>query len=163
MLIVCISASVPASRCRALGAAEAPESKLLLGGDETREHPERMQGGNLQLWRSQGGVWEWWENGEFGVDGCLLFMHELEHNFLAVIPLHGISSRQEVSIIDRKGSVGTHFLRMVNYASFRLSCVLVGVYTVYTKYQNSDKVSMFLCNVCTRWVQGRVGWFGGKI
>ncbi len=50
----------------------------------------------------------------------LMFLLELEHNFLSVIPLHGISSRQEVSIIDRKGSVGTHFLRMVNYALFKL-------------------------------------------
>lgn len=36
------------------------------------------------------------------------FVHELEHNFC------GISSEQEMSIVDRKGSLGTHFLGMAN-------------------------------------------------
>lgn len=40
-----------------------------------------------------------------------------------------------------------------------LSCVLLGVYTVYTVYA---LYSMLSRNVCTCWVQGRAGWFGGK-
>lgn len=71
LLFVCFSPSVPASRCRALGAATVPESKLFLGGDETREHPARVQGGNLQLWRSPRGFWERRENGGFQLHSCL--------------------------------------------------------------------------------------------
>lgn len=42
------------------------------------------------------------------------FVHELEQNVLSVIPLCGISSEQEMSIVDRKGSLGIHFLGMAN-------------------------------------------------
>lgn len=70
----------------------------------------KKPGRRLRMMRKRW-VWSRW---------VFMFLHELEHDFLSVIPLRGISSRQEVSIIDRKGSVGTHFLRMVNYASFRL-------------------------------------------
>lgn len=149
LLIVCISTSVPASRCRTLCVAEVPESKLLLGGDETREHPAGMQGGNLQLWRSQGGIWEWWENCEFGVDLCSFFLllHELQHYFLSVIPVYGIFSKQEVSIIDRKASLGSHFLGMANYVLFRLRmfglCVLAGVYTVWHLNESNWRFSHF--------------------